>query len=306
MGQLFQKATEKASLRNAWHRIRENGSVSLANETRVAVEMFGRDVDRNIQRIQKRLRDGTFEFDPQKGILKKKTSGGNRGIVMASVQNRIVERAWLDCLQNHSSLVKRVIRQPSSVGGVPQRSVPHGLKLISDAFSEGKSHYIRSDISGFFDSIPRREVLSKIALETDDQRFLGILDAATTVVLANENTLGENRKIFPMDDRGVAQGSPLSPLFGNILLNDFDLKLNDRGIICVRFIDDFILLGENESIVTRAFYSARDLLEKLELTCHDPFSKRTSAEKASHGSVDQGFVFLGYDMIHLQPTIEWS
>jgi ribonuclease HI len=123
-----------------------------------------------------------------------------------------------------------------------------------------------------------------------------VLDAATTVVLANEATLGENRKIFPIDDQGVAQGSPLSPLFGNILLHDFDLKLNDRGITCVRFIDDFVLLGECESDVTHAFNSARELLKKFELRCHDPFLRNANIEKASHGSVDEGFVFLGYDI----------
>jgi RNA-directed DNA polymerase len=229
MGLLFQRATERASLRNAWHRIRANGSISLASETRIAIEMFGRDVDRNIQKIQRRLRDGVFEFEPQKGVLKRKTSGGHRGIVMASVQNRVVERAWLDCLQNHSNFVKRVINQPSSVGGVPNRSVPHGLKLIRDAFAEGKAYYVRSDISGFFDNIPRGAVLRKIAADIEDERFLEVLSAATTVVLANESALGENRKIFPVD-QGVAQGSPLSPLFGNILLNEFDLKLNDRGM----------------------------------------------------------------------------
>jgi RNA-directed DNA polymerase len=145
MGRLFDKATERASLRNAWYRIRANGLTSLASETHIAIEMFGRDVDRNIQKIQRRLREGVFEFEPQKGVLKKKKSGGHRGIVMASVQNRIVERAWLDCLQIHSGLVKNVISQSSSIGGVPNRSVPHGLKLIRDAFAEGKVYYVRTN-----------------------------------------------------------------------------------------------------------------------------------------------------------------
>jgi len=99
-----------------------------------------------------------------------------------------------------------------------------------------------------------------------------------------------------MDDQGVAQGSPLSPLFGNILLNDFDLRLNDRGIACVRFIDDFVLLGRSEGSVARAFQSAHKMLSELGLSCHDPFSNVSSVEKASHGRVEKGFVFLGYDL----------
>jgi RNA-directed DNA polymerase len=215
---------------------------------------------------------------------------------MASVYNRVVERAWLDCLQNESKFVKQVIELPTSVGGLPHRSVPHGLKLIHDAFSQKKMYFVRSDISGFFDNIPRAQVLDKIAREIDDQDFLRVLDLATTVVLSNEKTLGEDRRIFPTDDQGVAQGSPLSPLFGNVLLYDFDLEFNKRGIICVRFIDDFILLGDNERDVSRAFQKARQMLEGFGLRCHDPFAKKANAEKAIFGKVENGFVFLGYDI----------
>jgi RNA-directed DNA polymerase len=94
-------------------------------------------------------------------------------------------------------------------------------------------------------------VIDKIGNEIDDGRFQDTLRAATKVVLANEKALGEDRRVFPTDEEGVAQGSPLSPLFGNILLYDFDARFNDRGVVCVRFIDDFVLLGDNESSVSR-------------------------------------------------------
>ncbi|MDP1601653.1 MAG: reverse transcriptase domain-containing protein, partial [Legionella sp.] len=293
---LFNFATEQSSLRSAWHRIRSNGLTSSSPETRVAIEMFGREESRNIFNMQRRLRDGTFEFEPQKGVLKKKSSGGKRGIVMASVHNRIVERSWLDCLQQKSGFVRKVIDQPTSVGGVPNRSVPHGLRLIRDAFSAGKTHYVRSDISGFFDHIPRSSVIEKIACDVDDEKFLKTLTTATAVVLANEDALGEDRRVFPTGDEGVAQGSPLSPLFGNILLYNFDLQFNDRGIICVRFIDDFVLLGDNERDVNKAFLSAKKELKALGLNCHDPYGVSVSIEKAAFGPVEQGFVFLGYDI----------
>jgi RNA-directed DNA polymerase len=296
MGKLFDSATGQNSLKLAWQRIRANGIVSSAVETRVAVEMFDRDESRNICNIQRRLRASTFEFEPQHGVLKKKSSGGKRGIVMASVHNRVVERAWLDCLQSKSAFVQKVINVPTSVGGVPNRSVPHGLKLIRDAFSAGKHYYVRSDISGFFDHIPRDCVIDKISNEIDDERFLDTLREATKVVLANEEALGEDRRVFPTDEEGVAQGSPLSPLFGNVLLYDFDIRFNDRGIACIRFIDDFVLLGENESSVSKAFNSAKEMLNGLGLSCHDPFSRKTSVEKAAVGHVEGGFVFLGYDI----------
>jgi RNA-directed DNA polymerase len=295
MGKLFDSVTTLRSLRHAWFRIRANGMRSDLRETREAVESFEHEAELNISRIQSWLRGGKFEFDPQQGILKKKSSGGKRGIVMAPVRNRIVERALLNALQDDVQYVTDVINTPTSVGGVPDRSVPHGLALIREQMGD-KPYFVRADISGFFDHIPRKSVIETLAPHVNDERFMKVLSDATSVVLANETALGEDRRVFPTDEEGVAQGSPLSPLFGNILLNDFDKKFNERNIVCVRFIDDFVLLGANEAHVRKAFASARDHLAQFGLTCHDPFDAATSPEKAQYGKVENGFVFLGYDI----------
>jgi RNA-directed DNA polymerase len=295
MGKLFELCRKQDTLHKAWRRIRANGARSKAEETRGAIEDFERTANRNILRIQRRLREGTFEFDPQKGVLKSKSSGGKRGIVMASVHNRIVERALLDTLQDKVEVARQAGLQHSSFGGVPDRSVPHALKFLSDAFESGHTFFVRSDISGFFDGIPRKAVLERIGRNVDDERFLNLLDDATTVTLGNEDVLGEDRSVFPTDSEGVAQGSPLSPLFGNILLQPFDEQFNDRGILCARFIDDFVLLGPSEAKVRKAFNSARKYLAQHGMQCHDPFADSVSAEKAQHGRVTDGFDFLGYN-----------
>lgn len=296
MEKLFTEATKRHFLRHAWHSIRANGIRSPQQETRDAVDEFERDAEGHIARIQRRLRNNSFSFEPQIGVRKKKRSGGKRGIVIAPIHNRIVERAWLNCLQEHVPFVRTVIQMPTSVGGVPDRSVPHGLALIHDAMHDGKDCFVRADISGFFDGIPRHDVIRTLARHIADDRFLKAMEAATEVTLANEDALGEDRKLFPTDVEGVAQGSPLSALFGNILLHEFDKQFNDRGIVSVRFIDDFIMLGNRTRDVRKAFESAKAHLEGLGLRCHDPFDTRTSQEKAQHGHVDDGFVFLGYDI----------
>ena len=300
MGKLFDEATGQPFLFQAWRTIRENGYSSSHEETRSAVKQFDRQVNRNIIRLQRALRKDIFEFDRQIGVPKKKSSGnGKRGIVMASVQNRIVERALLDVLQLRSSFVRSAIEMPTSVGGVPERSVPHGLKLICDAITSGFSYFVRSDISGFFDNVPRKAVLQQIEADIDDAKLSALLNRATTVTLANEHALGEDRKIFPTDEQGVAQGSPLSPLFGNLLLYQFDLDFNRDGIICVRFIDDFVLLSKDQWRVTKAFNSAKAHLAALGLRCHDPL-ENADHSKAQLGQVASGFDFLGY---HIEPGL---
>lgn len=296
MGRLFDKATKRDSLRRAWFRIRSNGIRSPLFETRSSIEEFERDAEQNISRLQASLRNHRFVFEDQTGILKQKKSGNKRGIVMAPVRNRIVERAWLDCLQQNVPFIQEVNNIPTSVGGVPDRSVPHGLALVQDAIRSGRKYFIRSDISGFFDHVPRRDVFRVLAAYVDDSSFLEILDKATTVTLGNERALGEDRAVFPTDEEGVAQGSPLSPLFGNILLHEFDKSFNARGLVCVRFIDDFIMFAKREADVRKTFNHARIMLGSLGLKCHDPYDSSTAPEKGQYGHVDRGFVFLGYDI----------
>ena len=176
MEKLFTEATKRHSLRHAWYRIRANGVRSPQQETRDAVVEFERDAEGHIARIQRRLRIGTFSFDPQIGIPKKKRSGGKRGVVTAPIRNRIVERAWLNCLQEHVPLVRDIIQTPTSVGGVPDRSVPHALALIRNAMNDGKERFVRADISGFFDGIPRHDVIKALGEHIADDRFLEVLE----------------------------------------------------------------------------------------------------------------------------------
>ena len=94
--------------------------------------------------------------------------------------------------------------------------------------------------------------------------FLELFERATQTTLANLAHLGEDAGLFPVADKGVAQGSPLSPLIGNILLREFDANMNGRGIVCVRYVDDFVMLGPSPSILMKAFARAQAELGRLQ------------------------------------------
>lgn len=44
--------------------------------------------------------------------------------------------------------------------------------------------------------------------------------------------------------KGTPQGSPLSPLLSNIVLDELDKELEDRGLGFVRYADDFQIYGD--------------------------------------------------------------
>ena len=77
---------------------------------------------------------------------------------------------------------------------------------------------------------------------------------------------------------------------GNILLHDFDIEMNGRGITCIRYIDNVIMLSNNLSHLQRAFKSAKLLLNNLGLEMYDP---NINSGKAESGHIRDGFNFLG-------------
>lgn len=225
-----------------------------------------------------------------------------RPLVIASVEARIVQRAILEVLQELPGIKGRVLA-PTSFGAIKERGVPMAVTYAYMAAEKGAAYYIRSDIDAFFRNIPRAYVVDRVRLAAGvtDKVFLRLLSEATSVELDNLDALGKWGDLFPTYELGVAQGCALSPLLGNVLLADFDREMNAGSSLTLRYVDDFIILAQNEKDAWRAFRKAGALLRRLGLRAYDP---RTEVSKASHGDTARGFEFLGCEVTpgFLRPT----
>ena len=299
-GRTLYRAIRAKVLYAAWRKVRQNGLSSPSQETREAIKAFDAESFRHIRRIERQLRQGQFRFKPQKGIAKKRPGKKPRPLVVAAVENRIVQRAILDVLQREPA-IRKVLETPTSFGGIKKRGRQHAIATVLKAIQDGGRYYIRSDIEGFFTKIPRPEVLAFFAKYFHDEESRDLLKRATDTELANLDQLGEDADLFPLGDVGVAQGSPLSPLIGNILLRNFDRDMNGRGITCIRYIDDFILIGPTLTNVRKAFESAQKKLAAFGMRAFDPTQE---TEKAEIGTLSGAFEFLGCQITSglIQPT----
>jgi RNA-directed DNA polymerase len=299
----YKLVRSKSVLQNAWRKVRENGLQSPSNDTREKIRCFDNEAFRKLRQMEDQLREKRFQFEPQIGVAKKRPGKKPRPLVVAEVKNRVVQRAILDVLQRERG-IQEILATPTSYGGIKERGVELAVRAVCKAIDLGGRYFLRSDIEGFFTKVPRSLVLDEIARHIDDSDFLELLRRATDTELANLDRLGKDADLFPLDETGVAQGSPLSPLMGNIFLKDFDREMNGRGITCFRYIDDFILLGPTPSKVRKAFESAQRKLSAFGMRAYDPISERGKAEE---GSVEDGFTFLGCQVNRgnlVQPSVE--
>jgi hypothetical protein len=166
-------------------------------------------------------------------------------------------------------------------------AVPAAIASVLDEIGAGAKFVMSADISGFFTRISKSAVTSIISEATGDPEFVQFFEKAIHVELANMTELRELGAKFPIEDIGVAQGNSLSPLLGNILLNDFDHQMNAGDCRCKRYIDDFIVLAPNAAAAASRMRLAQRLLST--------FGMELSASKTSKDpiSIDEGFEFLG-------------
>lgn len=319
---LYQRLRSRAVLHRAWKVVRASGLSSLSSETERNTKSFDDNSFNNLERLAVKLRNRRFKFENEIGVALPKGRGksGRRPLVVAPIENRIVRRAILDVLQGYDhpspntrnlwpgvSRVRDVLETPTSVGGIPSRGVPHGLSLIDRAVQAGNHWFIRSDIKDFFTRIPVAQVADFIRGAVEDEDFCALFTDALATNLKNRAELEERNHftLFPSAEIGVAQGSALSALAGNIVLQQFDRAMNGRGIVCVRYIDDFILLGESPKKVTAAFASAQERLRQLGMTVYDLSDQNARRDgKVDEGNIHNGTDVLGYRVSagSLQPS----
>lgn len=291
---LFLNVRRRRTLTRAWLAIQRNGRLSTSAETRAEIKKFAEDVPLHIDRIQRQLSKNLFVFKPAKGVKAiKKGKAGFRPLVIAPVESRIVQRAVHDVLLSLPG-IEAIVRTPYSFGGVRKGgedelgSVPAAIKAVLVSIENGAAYLIKSDISRFFTRIPKSEVRKIVEAVISESAFLNLFDKAVAAELSNMQELQGYAHEFPLGDIGVAQGNSLSPLLGNLLLKDFDSEMNSLpDIRCIRFIDDFVILGPNKSVTMEAFRKAQGILGQWQMTLAD--------NKTESGSVQQRFEFLGIE-----------
>ena len=102
------------------------------------------------------------------------------------------------------------------------------------------------------------------------------------------DTLNQNGVVIDTEE-GSPQGGNLSPLLANVYLNEFDQEYLKRGVPCIRYADDIVLLAKSRRASERLLESSTKYLEKrLKLTVNREKSRTVSVFAI------RNFKFLGF------------
>lgn len=276
-GSLFQLVVSDENLTEAWHRVRTQASKSAGIDG-VSMGQFQRHLFRELKRLQRDLETGRYEPQPAKLVHIPKKDGGTRPIGVLTVRDRVAQWAVLNVI---APVFERDFEE-TSFGYRPGRSPKMALEYMARLANQGFSWALHLDIEDCFGSIPLGKLYRIIRRRLKDRRLCGLIHRWLYLEAVR---VGRREVVRHERPKGLLQGSPLSPLFANVYLDQLDKLARRKGLQMVRYADDMIVLCRSRAEAEGALRTMQKLLSSLEL--------KFNRDKTVISHLEEGLSFLG-------------
>ena len=265
----FDMVIAPPALDRAWARVAGNRGGPGGDG--MSVDRFAALASVLLARLHAELADGVYRPGTLRRVAIPKRSGGTRMLAIPCVVDRIAQSAVAAAL----SLLLEPGFSPDSFAYRPGRGVKQAVARVAALRRAGYDHVVDGDIRAFFDNVPHAPLIERLSRMVDDDAL---------IALVHRWLEGWDSPERP--GKGLAQGSPLSPLLANLYLDSLDDLFANGPVRIVRFADDFLLLAKGGKQAQAALETARSHLAAYGLELHP--------DKTRIVPFDQRLDFLGH------------
>ena len=283
---LYDKLTRRDVMWRAWVSVATNSGapgvdgVSIASIEEGGTEAVGAFLDE----LAAELEAETYRPKPLRrvNIPKPGQPGKSRPLSIPCLRDRVAMTAAKSILEP----IFEADFSPCSFGFRPKKSAHQALEVVRTTANKGATWVLDADISDCFGSLSFDAIMSQVGKRVSDQKMLKLIRAWLRAGVIEDGVATDSVT-------GAAQGSPVSPLLANIVLNVLDQAWGRQGQglgTLVRYCDDFVVLAPTRARAIEAKARIEATLEPLGLHLHPEKTRVSCLAKGQ-----EGFVFLGFE-----------
>lgn len=273
---MIEQAVHPYNLQKALRRVISNkGSAGVDGMETTGLREHFRE---NKLHLLQTVRQGKYRPRAILGVEVPKDDGKMRLLGVPTVTDRLLQQAVSQVLmpkfENGFSA--------HSYGFRPNKNARQAVGRALEHIHEGYTFIVDIDLRTFFDEVDHCLLLNLLYQKVKCPITLQLIRRWLRVPILVNGKLEKRRK-------GVPQGSPISPLLSNILLNELDKELTRRKLRFVRYADDF-------SIYTKSRGSAKATMQSIEKFLNTKLKLTVNRDKSGIRKPVQ-FTLLGFGFV---------
>lgn len=246
---LFEQITNPEELTRAYKAVKANKGAPGVDG--ITVEAFGENLKEEITRLREEVTTWTYRPQPVRRVMiPKPGSTKERPLGIPCVRDRVVQYAMKAVLEP----IYEKDFSDSSYGFRPKRKQQQALERAKALVQEGKEWVVDIDLENFFGTINHDRLMATLAKKISDKRVLKLIGMTLRSGAMVNGTLEPTKE-------GSVQGSPLSPLLSNIVLDELDKELEKRGLSFCRWADDCNIFVSSKRAAERVMTGISKFIE---------------------------------------------